>query len=325
MQTSSGKERTPFHPPTILVIGILAASTSSVFIRFAQEEVPSLVIASYRLSLATLILLPYTISRYRADISRLNGQQWAQIITAGIFLGAHFGTWISSLEFTSVTSSVILVQTTPLFVMLLSPILLREGSSIWTYLGLSLAIIGSIGIALSDSCSLPIEAACLRELTHLNSTAMRGDLLALAGALSGAVYLIIGRATRKAMQLIPYITLIYAVAAITLIGVAALSGHTFSGYSPKMYMWFLLLALFPQLLAHSSYNWALKYLPATSVSLSLLGEPVSAAFLAYLILDEALPALRWISAVVVLAGIALAFYRPKSTLRGISKIDKIQG
>jgi drug/metabolite transporter (DMT)-like permease len=92
-----------------------------------------------------------------------------------------------------------------------------------------------------------------------------------------------------------------------------------------MYLWFLLLAIFPQLLAHSTYNWALKYLPATSVSLSLLGEPVAAAVLAYFILGESLPSLRWISAVVVLVGIAIAFYRPKPPLQGMSKIDKIQG
>jgi drug/metabolite transporter (DMT)-like permease len=193
------------------------------------------------------------------------------------------------------------------------------------YLGLSLAIVGSIGIALSDTCNLPINAACLNELTHLSSAEIRGDLLALVGALTGAIYLIIGRATRKAMPLIPYITLIYAVAALTLLGVTMLSGYTFTGYSPTMYLWFLLLAIFPQLLAHSTYNWALKYLPATSVSLSLLGEPVAAAVLAYFILGESLPSLRWISAVVVLVGIAIAFYRPKPPLQGMSKIDKIQG
>jgi drug/metabolite transporter (DMT)-like permease len=157
----------------------------------------------------------------------------------------------------------------------------------------------------------------------LSSAAIKGDLLALAGALSGALYLIIGRATRKAMTLIPYITLIYAVAAATLLVVAAFSGYTFTGYSPQMYLWFLLLAIFPQLLAHSTYNWALKYLSATSVSLSLLGEPVAAAVLAHLILGESLPALRWISAVVVLVGIAFAFFRPKPALQGISKIYTI--
>jgi drug/metabolite transporter (DMT)-like permease len=134
----------------------------------------------------------------------------------------------------------------------------------------------------------------------------------------------IGRTIRKVVPLIPYITLVYGFAAITLLIVAFFSGLPFTGYSPKMYLWFLLLALFPQLLAHSSYNWALRYLPATSVSLSLLGEPVSAAFLAYLILSESIPALRWIGAIIVLAGIVIALYRPKTALQGTPKIDKIQ-
>ncbi len=307
----------------ILIFGILAASSSSIFIRFAQVEVPSLVIASYRLAIATLILLPLALTRSRAEFASIDFSEWLRILGAGFFLGAHFGTWISSLEYTSVTSSVVLVQTTPIFVILLSPLLLQEKSTRRSYIGLLLAILGSIGIAVSDTCLFPPTSSCFAALTRGSST-LRGDLLAIAGALTGAIYLIIGRAVRRKMPLIPYITLIYGVAALTLITVTKLRGLSFTGYSPMMYLWFFLLALFPQLLAHSSYNWALKYLPASSVSMSLLGEPVSAAVLAYLLLSENLPPLRWISALIVLTGIAAALYRSDSTLRGTDKIDKMQ-
>ncbi len=325
MQNPMQEVRPSMSPLALLAVGILAASSSSIFIRFALVEVPSLVIASYRLAIASLLLLPLALARYASDFTRLQARQWLQMISAGIFLGVHFGTWISSLEFTSVTSSVVLVQTTPIFVMLLSPLLLREKPSTATLLGLLLAIFGSLAIAISDTCSLSIDRACLLELTNPSTNAVKGDLLALSGAIAGAIYIMLGRAIRTSMRLIPYITSIYAVAALTLLSTTIYARLPLTGYSPRMYLWFLLLALFPQLLAHSIYNWALRYLPATSVSLSLLGEPVAAAILAYLILGESLPVMRWVGAVIVLSGIAAALYKPKKALPGNTKIDKMQG
>ena len=262
-----------------------------------------------------LILLPWALARYRPDFARLQPRDWLLMITSGVFLAAHFGTWISSLAYTSVTSSVVLVQTSPLFVMLLSPLILGEKSTKRALTGLLLALLGGLAIAISDSCSLPLEFHCLRISSIISSTAIKGDLLALAGAITGALYLMLGRSTRKSIALIPYITLVYGVSSIALLVIAIFGRLPLTGYSPSTYLWLLLLALFPQLLAHSSYNWALKYLPATKVSLSLLGEPVSAAILAYLLLDEALPPLRWIGAIVVVAGIALALIGPEKALQ----------
>jgi drug/metabolite transporter (DMT)-like permease len=324
MPISQHEQTAPLPPIAILTGGVLSASTSSIFIRLAQVEVHSIVIASYRMAIATVILLPWALIRYREDLRNIRSLHWVMTLLAGLFLGLHFGTWISSLAFTSVASSVVLVQTTPIFVMLLSPLILGEKPSSRAVMGLFVALIGSLAIGISDSCSSPFEPGCFAILARANSIALKGDLLALAGALSGALYLLIGRTVRKTMPLIPYITLLYGSAAISLWSVALTTRLPITGFSSKMYLWFLLLAIFPQLLAHSSYNWALKYLPATMVSLSLLGEPVSATILAYLFLGERLSTLRWIGAIIVLAGITLAVIQPKRTLQPAPGIDTIR-
>jgi drug/metabolite transporter (DMT)-like permease len=313
-------------PLLTLAVGILLASTSSIFIRFAQQEAASIVIASYRMLFATLILLPFALTRYRTEFASHAPRQWLLTIIAGVFLGAHFGTWISSLAYTSVASSVVLVQTSPLFVMLLSPLLLGEKPARRAMIGLMLALTGGLVIAVSDVCGLPLDAGCLNLSSPLTEgSALIGDGLAIAGAITGGLYLLVGRSVRKSMPLMPYITVVYGVAALTLLLVALINRLAFTGYSPRTYLWLLLLALFPQLLAHSIYNWSLKYLPATTVSLSLLGEPVAAAILAYLFLNETLPALRWVGAIMIFAGIALALIRSNQALQAAPEIDTIEG
>jgi drug/metabolite transporter (DMT)-like permease len=145
---------------------------------------------------------------------------------------------------------------------------------------------------------------------------MKGDLLALAGAAAGAGYIMIGRRVRSTVTLIPYITLTYGTASVVLIVLMLIAGQSPFGYSPQTYIWFFLLALLPQLFAHSTYNWALRYLSAALVSISQLGEPVSSTFLAYLILRETPTMLRIVGAVIILTGIAVASLRqPKNQSR----------
>ena len=143
----------------------------------------------------------------------------------------------------------------------------------------------------------------------MSRKSMRGDLLALAGGAAGAVYLMIGRRVRGSTPLLPYITLVYGTAAVVLILWAVLAGEALFGYSHQLLILFLLLAVIPQLFAHSTYNWALKYLTATTVSISLLGEPVAATLLAMIILKEIPSAVRIGGAVLVLIGIAITLLR----------------
>jgi drug/metabolite transporter (DMT)-like permease len=185
-----------------------------------------------------------------------------------------------------------------------------------------LALLGGTVIGLDDSCTLTLDNlifkggatnqntavgwACPPISEFVRGKAFFGDLLALIGAWAVAGYLIIGRRLRAGISLVPYIFVVYGSAAISLLLAMLASGESPGGYSPSVYLWIMLLALVPQLLGHTTYNWALRYLPAALVSITTLAEPVGSAFLAYLILDEALTPLTALGGVLILAGIYLA-------------------
>lgn len=323
MRTDSEAHPSPSIPPMLaLAVAILAASTSSIFIRFAQVLAPSMVIATYRIGLASLALWPFAVGYWRDELRSLTRRQVVLILAAGLFLAAHFATWITSLEYTSVASSVVLVATLPLFVALLAPLLLHEPLTRAVAIGLVVSFIGSILVGLSDVCTISAGLDCPPLASFIRGEAMKGDLLALAGAIAGAGYMMIGRRMRSALPLVPYITLVYSTAALALLPVTILSGYALVGYPIQAYKWFALLALLPQLLAHSTYNWALGYLPAAYVSVTVLGEPVSSILLALVFLDEVPTAIRLIGGTLVLTGIALASIKPAANAR--SKNPRVQ-
>ena len=291
-----------------LTVGIIAASTAAIFIRFAQSEaVPSIVIAAARLTLASLILAPIALTRYIHDLGRLSNGEKVLALLSGIFLAFHFATWITSLEYTTVASSVLLVTTTPLWVAVLSPFVLRESIGPGTIIGMILALLGGIIIGLSDTCVLQSGTLTCQESNHFfTGSVFKGDLLALTGAWMAAGYILVGRKLRNKLPLVPYIFVVYGAAALVLIVIMLGMGKTPLGYAPVAYLWFFLLAVFPQLVGHTSFNWALKYLPASFVSVVLLGEPIGSSILAYLIFSE-LPSLIMIGgAIFILVGIWLS-------------------
>lgn len=299
--------RTRYLLPIAIIVAILAVSTASIFIRFAQMDgAPSLVIAALRLTFATLLLAPLALSRHRDEIKRLTRTEWLLAVSSGIFLAVHFATWISSLEFTSVASSVVFVSTGPLWVALLSPMLLKEHVSRTAIIGLGLALVGGTIIGLSDACVWNAGLACPALADILQGPAMWGNFLALAGAWTVTGYLIIGRKLRTGMSLIPYIFLVYGIAAIVLIMIMFVSGNSPLGFAPQTYGWIFLLAAIPQLIGHSTYNWALKYLPAALVAVTTLGEPIGSAVLAYFILNETPTMAVLFGGAFILTGIYLA-------------------
>lgn len=286
--------------------GVLAVSTAAIFIRYAQRDVPSLVIAAVRLTLASLILAPIALTRHREELARLSRRELGLGLLSGFFLALHFATWISSLEFTTVASSVVLVSTTPLWVAILSPLVLKESISRVAVAGLILALIGGSVVGLSDTCQINNGLICPPLAEFARGQGLWGNFLALAGAWMGAGYLLIGRRLRTSMSLIPYIFMVYGMAAIVLIVIMGMAGQSPLGYPPITYLWMLLLALVPQLLGHSTFNWALRYLPASFVAVTLLGEPIGSTLLAFFILREAPSALEIIGGILILAGIYLA-------------------
>ncbi len=228
-------------------------------------------------------------------------------LLSGLFLAIHFSSWITSLQFTSVASSVVLVTTTPLWVALAAPLVLHEHAGKSTYMGMALALAGGIIVGLSDGCSWQGgHITCPSIGTFIGGTAFLGDFLALAGAWMAAGYLLVGRKLRTKMELVPYIFVVYGMAAVALILFMFILGEKPTGFAPAVYLWFILLAIIPQLLGHSIFNWALKYVRTSVVSITLLGEPVGSTILAYFIFLEQPGWIKIGGAVLILAGIWLA-------------------
>lgn len=270
----------------ILSIGILAVSTASIFIRFAQKDAPSLTIAAWRLFFASTALAPFALKYHKLDLLALTHRELLLALLSGLFLAIHFATWISSLAYTTVASSVVFVSTGPLWVALLSPIFLKEKLTPPAIFGLVLTLAGGTIIAMSGACAWDRGLACpyLSDLMH--GRAMFGNFLALMGAWAVTGYLMIGRRLRARISIIPYIFLVYSIAAVALIVLMFIAGESPFGYQPITYIWLLLLALLPQLVGHTIYNWSLRFFPATIVAVSTLGEPIGSAILAFLLLKE---------------------------------------
>jgi drug/metabolite transporter (DMT)-like permease len=304
------EHRTPsprLSPLLILFFGILVVSTASVFIRFAQEEASSIVIAAYRLTVAALILLPVTLLNAREELFHLGRKQWLLIGLSGLFLALHFATWISSLEFTTVASSVVLVTTTPLWVALLSPVVLRERPTRAVAIGMMVALAGGVMVGLSEACDLgPNSLNCPPLSVFFQGSAVWGNFLALAGAWMAAAYLLVGRWLRPTLSLVVYIFTVYGTAALVLLVMALFSGQPLVGFSAPIYVFLLALAVGPQLLGHTSFNYGLRYLSASFVAVALLGEPIGSIILALVLLKEMPSPLEIIGGAIILSGIYLA-------------------
>jgi drug/metabolite transporter (DMT)-like permease len=282
------------RPYFVLLIGILAVSSAAILITFARAEgVPAVAIAALRLTFASLALAPFAWTRARGEWARLAPRDLALAVGAGVCLALHFAFWISSLDYTSVMSSVVFVSTNPLFVGLASVWLLRESLRRGTLIGIAIAVVGGALIALSD-------------LQQAGAESLQGNLLALAGAVTVSGYLLIGRRLRKQLSLLAYIGLVYTTAALVLLALALAMGANLLGYSLTGYVLVALLAAGPQLIGHTSYNWALKYVSATFVTVTLLAEPIGATLLAIPILAQVPAPIKLIGGALILVGIYFA-------------------
>jgi drug/metabolite transporter (DMT)-like permease len=307
-----------FFPYLVLLVGVLVAATSSILVRLAQNGgAPSLVIAAWRLVLAVIILTPLAWRRGKPELLRLSRRDWRLGALAGVFLAVHMATWIASLAYTSVASSAALVTTNPLWVTLAVFVLFRERPKPITLIGLAAAITGSVLIAFSDGgvlalasggeggVALAVNWQAILAPTGKADTALFGDGLALVGAVTASGYLLIGRNLRRRLSTTVYVWLVYTAAMITLVAVVLAARQPFFGYAPIVYVWLLLLAVGPQLISHTTFNWALAHLSTTFVALSILGEPVGSAIFAYFFFGEAFAPIQLAGFVLLLGGISL--------------------
>lgn len=273
-------------PRIALIVAVTAVSFSSILIRLS--EAPSLVIASYRLGLASLFMITAAcIKNELPQLQKMTKKDGVALILSGFFLYIHFATWITSLFYTTVATSVIIVDSSPLFVAVLSYVFLKETLTLKAIAGIVLSVFGAIMIGLSN----PVEE---------NIT---GILLALLGAVGLAVYLVIGRDLRKKLDTFSYVSGAYSVSFVFLLVTTLAFHQPLLGYSTKQYFIFFLLALVPSCLGHTLYNYCLKYLKAAVVSVAILGEPVGASLLAILFFREVPTLLIVAGGILVIGGI----------------------
>ncbi len=293
-------------PFIVLAGAVTVVSTASILIRLAQAEgASSLTIAAARLGLAAAILAPFAWLKAGREIMRLSRRELSMCLLSGLFLAIHFWTWTSSLEYTSVASSAALVTTNPLWVGLASTVLLRERPAPAAFAGIALIVAGSVLIFAADSGGNETTA----------TYPLLGNTLALIGAISASGYLLVGRALRARISLTAYVWLAYTVAALLLAAAVAASGSSLAGLSMPAWGFVALLAIGPQLVGHTAFNWAVRRLTATFVAIAILGEPVGAAILAWFLFDEGFTALQLTGFVLLLAGIFVAARGEKS--RGV--------
>lgn len=271
-----------------IALGIVAVSFGAIFARLANEASP-FAVAVWRLTIAALVLVPIAAFRAERTLDRRTAL-WS--VASGAALAAHFVLWISSLEHTTVASSVLFVSTHPVFVGVGSILFLRERPSKILSAGILLAVFGGALIGFGD--------------LRFGGSALRGDLLALGGGLMAAVYFLIGRRVRQTVSLSEYAAVSYGMAAVLVLLLCLATRTPVVGYAPTTYAYLVLLAAVPQLIGHSTINWALRRLTASRVSVFVLGEPVCSTLLAIGIFGEVPGGLNLLGAAIILVGIYLS-------------------
>jgi drug/metabolite transporter (DMT)-like permease len=278
----------------VLLAGIAAVSFAAIFIRLA--DAPPVVVAALRLIFSSLVIAPFALGSksHRRSIGTLSGGDVRLVLLAGTLLALHFILWISSLSLTGVASSVVFVATNPLFVALYTVLVLKDRVNRVFWLGLAVAIVGGATLGWTD--------------LHAGGGKWKGDALAILGAIAAAGYFLAGSRLRSRLSLLAYVFPVYSVAAGILAVTLAVSGSTLAGYARDVYLYCFLMALVCQIFGHSAFNWALRYLKTTVVTIGILGEPVGATVLAFLVLGEAVGAAEIIGGGCIIAGIFLVLH-----------------
>jgi drug/metabolite transporter (DMT)-like permease len=295
----------------LVLIGILSVSTAAILIRLAQRSAGSLSIATWRLIFASILAwMMVLFSRKQVQVPKGG---IGLLFLAGLALAIHFASWISSLEYTSITSSTVLVNTVPLWVALVSPVVLKEKVHKAFYLGLALALAGGLIIASGSACSFENGSLQCRFESVLTGRDPRlGMSLALLGAVMAAAYFVIGRKVGAGMDTFVYTAVVYSIAASFLVVFTFTSGQALGGFEARTWLLLFAMAVIPQTFGHSMLNYALKFLPAMFVSLALLGEPIGTTILAIFLLKETPSLSEVIGGALILIGIFYAVVPRKS-------------
>lgn len=271
----------------VMLIGIAAVSTAAILVKLSTA--PSSIIAFYRMFFTVVIISVPTIVLYRKDFLTLTKKDVLYSMLSGTFLAFHFITWFESLKYTSVASSVVLVTLQPLFAMLGIYLFFKEKVSRLGILGAMIALSGSFVIGWGDF--------------QIGGQALYGDILALLGAVLVTGYWLLGQNLRRKLSVLPYTFLVYGSSAVVLLFYNLLLNIDFFNYSAYNWKLFIALAIFPTILGHTVFNWAIKYVNAATISVAILAEPVGASILAYIVLGEVISLTQIIGGTIIFIGI----------------------
>ncbi|MCL1699420.1 DMT family transporter [Lysinibacillus sp. Bpr_S20] len=283
--------KSPLISYTILFLGVFALSTSAIFVKLA--DAPVTITAFYRMLFAAVILLPFLFvnKKNRKELSSLSKKQWGLGVLSGLFLAAHYLLWFESLNYTSVASSTVIVTLQPLFSMIGGYFVFKERFSKGAIMGCFVAIAGSIVIGWQDF--------------QISGQALFGDILAFIAAGVITAYFFIGQYIRKSLSLIPYSIIGYISSALFLSIFVFSQQTSFVNYSTQTWLSFIGLAFIATILGQTIFNWLLKWLSTSVISMSILGETIGTCILAYFILDEVISLQQGIGIALILIGLAL--------------------
>lgn len=284
-----GMEKPGIHPYIPIMIGVISVALSAIFVKLATADAG--VIAFYRMLFSVLLMLPIFLVKYRKETLLLTRRDWIFSAIAGVFLAFHFIFWFESLNYTSVASSTVLVTLQPIFAFAGTYFFFKERLSIKTILSATIAILGSVIISWGDF--------------KVSGTALYGDMLALIGCALITAYLLFGQDVRKRLSLITYTFIVYAISTVTLFLYVIIKGESFGPHPSADWFWFIMLALIPNLLGHTLFNWSLKWVSTNVISIAILFEPVGASILAYYVFQETLSISQITGGLVVITGILL--------------------
>lgn len=277
------------NPYFVIAIGVVSVSSSAIFVKLATAE--SAIIAFYRLMFSVLLMLPLFLMKYRMELTKVKKMDWMLASAAGIFLAFHFILWFESLTYTSVASSTVLVTLQPIFAFAGAYFFYKERFSVKAILSGVVAVLGSLLISWGDF--------------RVSGLALIGDMLAIIACGLITAYLLLGQTVRKRLSSITYTFIVYSASTITLFIYAWAAGNSFGPYPASDWIYFILLAIFPNLLGHSLFNWSLRWVSTTTISMAILLEPIGAALLAYWLLGETIQWTQAVGGAIILASLMI--------------------
>ncbi|HEX5438615.1 MAG TPA: DMT family transporter [Gemmatimonadaceae bacterium] len=288
----------------MLALALLGISVAAPLVRLSHAD--PLAIATWRLFFSLLIVGGFLVGTGAwRQWTRLDRRGVLLAVGAGIMLAFHFWTWMSSVQLTTIAASVVLVNLQPVIVAILSAVWLGESPSSRQWSGIVLAMVGALVVAGGD----------LRSVTQIRGNrALLGDALALVAAVAASLYYLVGRRLRQILDLWAYVGLVYTACFVTLLALTGMRHVPLFPQPPRELAIFVALAVGPMMMGHTGMNWALRYLPAYVVNLTVLGEPVGATLLALVLpgIHEVPPVLTLVGGALVLGGILLALPRRTS-------------